>query len=153
MNDRLTDLLRKYDVPVPRYTSYPAVPHWQDVAGPRGWFRALEDALAPESASLAVYVHLPFCETLCTFCGCNTVITRHHERSSPYVDLVLRELDLYLANVPALAATAGFATALRRRHADLPVVAMNCEPSCRACRRECRRGPTATKDRWKSIRG
>lgn len=104
MSDRLTALLRKYDVPVPRYTSYPAVPHWQDVPDSSAWFRALDAALRPASASLAVYVHLPFCETLCTFCGCNTVITRHHERSRPYVDLVLRELDAYLANVPALAA-------------------------------------------------
>lgn len=103
MSDRVTALLRKYDVPVPRYTSYPAVPHWQDVPESRAWFLALEDALRPATASLAVYVHLPFCETLCTFCGCNTVITRHHERSGPYVDLVLRELDAYLANVPALA--------------------------------------------------
>jgi oxygen-independent coproporphyrinogen III oxidase len=103
MNDRLTELLRKYDVPVPRYTSYPAVPHWQDVPDRAAWFQALEDALAAQSASLAVYVHLPFCETLCTFCGCNTVITRHHERSRPYVELVLRELDVYLASVAALA--------------------------------------------------
>jgi oxygen-independent coproporphyrinogen-3 oxidase len=102
MTDRMTALLRKYDVPVPRYTSYPAVPHWHDVPEPDAWFHALDEALRPSSASLAVYVHLPFCETLCTFCGCNTVITRHHERSGPYVDLVLRELDTYLANVPSL---------------------------------------------------
>ena len=98
----LSSLLEKYDVPVPRYTSYPAVPHWQETPAPAAWFDAMTAALTPDAASLAVYVHLPFCEVLCTFCGCNTVITRNHERSAPYVDLVLAELDLYLARVPAL---------------------------------------------------
>ena len=98
----LSALLEKYDVPVPRYTSYPAVPHWQETPAPEAWFDALNAALTPESASLAVYLHLPFCEVLCTFCGCNTVITRNHERSAPYVDVMLAELDRYLARVPAL---------------------------------------------------
>jgi oxygen-independent coproporphyrinogen-3 oxidase len=99
----LTQLLEKYDVPVPRYTSYPAVPNWQETPTTEAWFAALTGALSPDSASLAVYVHLPFCETLCTFCGCNTVITRNHERSAPYVDTVLAELDIYLRNVSVLA--------------------------------------------------
>jgi len=99
----LTQLLEKYDVPVPRYTSYPAVPNWQETPGPSAWFDALNAALVPDAASLAVYVHLPFCETLCTFCGCNTVITRNHDRSAPYVETVLAELDVYMRNVAALA--------------------------------------------------
>ena len=98
----LTELLEKYDVPVPRYTSYPAVPNWQQTPAPNVWIDALQASLAADASSLAIYVHLPFCETLCTFCGCNTVITRNRERSSPYVDTVLAELDLYLAQVPAL---------------------------------------------------
>jgi len=98
----LTELLEKYDVPVPRYTSYPAVPNWQETPAPNVWIEALHASLAADSSSLAIYVHLPFCETLCTFCGCNTVITRNRERSSPYVDMVLAELDLYLSRVPAL---------------------------------------------------
>ena len=101
-NARQSSLLEKYDVPVPRYTSYPTVPHWQSAPSPETWFTALNDALTPESASLALYIHLPFCEALCTFCGCNTVITRNHERSAPYVEVVLAELDLYLARVPEL---------------------------------------------------
>ena len=81
-------------MPVPRYTSYPAVPNWQETPPPTTWFDALQRrARRPMSSSLAVYVHLPFCETLCTFCGCNTVITRNHERSAPYVETVLAELD------------------------------------------------------------
>jgi oxygen-independent coproporphyrinogen-3 oxidase len=102
----LTQLLEKYDVPVPRYTSYPAVPNWQDTPGVAAWFDAIAGVLAPQSATLAIYVHLPFCETLCTFCGCNTVITRNHDRSAPYVDTVLAELDTYLRNVPVLATRA-----------------------------------------------
>jgi oxygen-independent coproporphyrinogen III oxidase len=102
MNARLSALLAKYDVAVPRYTSYPAVPHWRDVPEPATWLAALDRALAADSSSLAVYVHLPFCETLCTFCGCNTVITRNHDRSGPYVALVLAELDLYLRQVERL---------------------------------------------------
>ena len=99
----LTQLLEKYDVPVPRYTSYPAVPNWQQAPTPEQWAAAVEDALRPEDASLAIYVHLPFCEVLCTFCGCNTVITRNRERGAPYIDTVLAELDLYRSRVPALA--------------------------------------------------
>lgn len=99
----LTELLEKYDVPVPRYTSYPAVPDWQGVPDTATWHNALRQALAADAASLAVYVHLPFCESLCTFCGCNNVITRNHEKSAPYVETVLAELDLYLAAVPMLA--------------------------------------------------
>lgn len=101
--DQLSTLLEKYDVPVPRYTSYPSVPHWQDVPTTEEWNEALSSALAPADSSLAIYVHLPFCETLCTFCGCNTVITKNHARSAPYVDVLLAELDLYLSRVPALA--------------------------------------------------
>jgi len=103
MRMTITQLLEKYDVPVPRYTSYPAVPNWQQAPSPAQWFAAIDAALQPADASLAVYVHLPFCETLCTFCGCNTVITRNHDRSAPYIATVLAELDLYLASVPVLA--------------------------------------------------
>ena len=52
---------------------------------------------------MSVYVHLPFCESLCTFCGCNTVITRDHDRATPYVDLVLRRARPYLARHAGLA--------------------------------------------------
>ena len=103
MSTQLSQLLEKYDVPVPRYTSYPAVPDWKGTPDAAAWRAALGAALTADDASLAVYVHLPFCESLCTFCGCNNVITRNHERAAPYVDQVLRELDLYLAEVPVLA--------------------------------------------------
>lgn len=99
----MTDLFAKYDVPVPRYTSYPTVPEWHTTPTTDEWTASLASAVDASDATLSLYVHLPFCESLCTFCGCNTVITRDHGRSEPYVDLVFRELDAYLANIPALA--------------------------------------------------
>src|SRR5215467_10250441 len=102
MTTSLTDLFARYDVPVPRYTSYPTVPEWHAQPTTDEWIASLDAALASPDATLSVYVHLPFCESLCTFCGCNTVITKDHGRSRPYIDLVLGELDAYLARVPAL---------------------------------------------------
>ena len=76
-----SDLFAKYDVPVPRYTSYPTVPQWHRDADARRVDGVAGDGDVGEpDASLAVYVHVPFCESLCTFCGCNTVITRDHGR-------------------------------------------------------------------------
>ncbi|MCC7042282.1 MAG: oxygen-independent coproporphyrinogen III oxidase [Acidobacteria bacterium] len=98
----LSALLEKYDVPVPRYTSYPTVPQWRQSPTTEQWTASLARAATGPDAALAVYVHLPFCESLCSFCGCNNVITRDHERETPYVDLVLAELRAYLAAVPAL---------------------------------------------------
>jgi oxygen-independent coproporphyrinogen-3 oxidase len=98
-----TELYAKYDVPVPRYTSYPTVPQWHRPPSASEWTASLTRALGPTSRPIAVYVHIPFCESLCTFCGCNTVITRDHRREGEYVDLVLAELDLYLREVPQLA--------------------------------------------------
>jgi oxygen-independent coproporphyrinogen-3 oxidase len=95
----------KYDVPVPRYTSYPTVPHWTGAPPAEGWRDHLSASIAEPDAALALYVHLPFCESLCTFCGCNTVITRDHGREAPYVASVLAEIDLYLRQLPALATT------------------------------------------------
>jgi oxygen-independent coproporphyrinogen-3 oxidase len=96
-----TDLFAKYDVAVPRYTSYPTVPQWQETPTRERWLTSVGAALDGDS-SLSVYVHIPFCESLCTYCGCNTVITRNHGRDRAYVDLVLAELDLYMRAFPAL---------------------------------------------------
>jgi oxygen-independent coproporphyrinogen-3 oxidase len=97
-----SELFAKYDVRVPRYTSYPTVPAWHAAPTAAQWTASLQRALTDPSATLSLYVHLPFCESLCTFCGCNTVITRDHGRSKPYIDRVLCELDLYLQMAPAL---------------------------------------------------
>ena len=98
----MTDLFAKYDVPAPRYTSYPTVPFWTDSPTTGQWIEELNRAFADETASWSLYFHLPYCETLCTFCACNTVITRDHGREEAYIDLLSKEWGLYLDRVPAL---------------------------------------------------
>lgn len=95
-------LLEKYDVPVPRYTSYPTVPYWSDDPTTEQWIAELRRAASSPSATWAVYIHIPFCESLCTFCGCNTVITQNHQREEPYVRLIHSEWSRYLDLVPDL---------------------------------------------------
>lgn len=99
----MTDLFAKYDVPAPRYTSYPTVPFWTDSPTTDSWLEDLNQAFADETATWSLYFHLPFCESLCTFCACNTVITRDHGRENGYVELLSTEWNLYLGRVPGLA--------------------------------------------------
>ena len=96
------ELLKKYDIPAPRYTSYPTVPYWSDSPTSQEWIESLKRATTKSDMSWSMYVHIPFCETLCTFCGCNTTITRNHDRGTPYVDVLLRELRTYLRHLPEL---------------------------------------------------
>lgn len=98
----MTDLFAKYDVPAPRYTSYPTVPFWTDSPTTDQWIEHLGQAFADDDATWSLYFHLPFCESLCTFCACNTVITRDHGREENYVDLISTEWNLYLDRVPAI---------------------------------------------------
>ena len=98
----MTDLFAKYDVPAPRYTSYPTVPFWTDSPTTAQWLEELNQAFNDKAATWSLYFHLPFCESLCTFCACNTVITRDHGREEVYIDLLSREWSLYLDRVPAL---------------------------------------------------
>jgi oxygen-independent coproporphyrinogen-3 oxidase len=95
-----TTLIRKYNVAGPRYTSYPTVPYWN--ANPptqQGWKDALRRSfrLSNTEQGISLYIHLPFCESLCTYCGCNTRITCNHAVESPYLEAVLKEWNLYLA--------------------------------------------------------
>ena len=93
-----SSLIKKYNVQGPRDTSYPTVPYWEAAPSIDAWISAIGAALA-ESEKIgrgaAIYIHIPFCEQLCTFCGCNTRITKKHERGVPYVQTVIRELELY----------------------------------------------------------
>lgn len=98
----LKELLAKYDVPAPRYTSYPTVPYWQDSPTPDQWVSHLRATLAEKDAAWSLYLHIPFCESLCTFCGCNTIITKDHKREVPYVAHLLKEWELYATKVPEL---------------------------------------------------
>jgi len=98
----VSDLFAKYDVPAPRYTSYPTVPFWTDSPTTGQWIEELNRAFADELASWSLYFHLPYCETLCTFCACNTVITRDHGREEAYIELLSKEWGIYLDQVPEL---------------------------------------------------
>ena len=93
------ELVRKYNVPGPRYTSYPTVPYWSRTPSTQGWLghakRAFDRCNGNEGISL--YVHLPYCESLCTYCGCNTRITVNHAVEGPYIDSVLAEWRIYRA--------------------------------------------------------
>lgn len=94
------DLLQKYDVPAPRYTSYPTVPHWDTTPPDPGfWEDAVKKTfdLTNRAEGISLYVHLPFCERLCTYCGCNTRITINHAVERIYMKAVLREWDRYLS--------------------------------------------------------
>jgi oxygen-independent coproporphyrinogen-3 oxidase len=88
-------LLKSFDTPGPRYTSYPTADRFSADFGPGDTLRALaaraRDAAA---APLSVYVHVPFCESVCYYCACNKVITKHHERAPEYLDALDREIEL-----------------------------------------------------------
>ncbi|RHX78525.1 oxygen-independent coproporphyrinogen III oxidase [Leptospira yasudae] len=96
------ELIAKYDIPAPRYTSYPTVPYWSENPSTEEWLDKVRNRLTPENSSLALYLHLPFCETLCSFCGCNTSITKNHSVEEPYIDAVLAEFSNYLKEVPEI---------------------------------------------------
>ncbi len=96
--EQLRARLAKYDVPGPRYTSYPTVPYWEDTPSEAQWLERLGAALGASPTAgygAALYVHVPFCRALCTFCGCNTRVTRTHAIVGPYVQAVLGEYALY----------------------------------------------------------
>lgn len=84
-------LLRKYNRPGPRYTSYPPAPAWRDDFDRGEMERAFADAAAAES-DVSLYIHIPFCESLCLFCACNVVIQKDHSGAAPYLDLLGREM-------------------------------------------------------------
>ena len=93
------DLLRKYDVPGPRYTSYPTILHWDNTPTVEEWLQSISDSIdltERHGAGAAIYVHIPFCRSLCTYCGCNSRITSNTSLGRPYVKTVLREWDIYL---------------------------------------------------------
>jgi oxygen-independent coproporphyrinogen-3 oxidase len=93
------NLVEKYNVPGPRYTSYPTVPFWKNnpltltdwldtISKNSGFF---------QNSNMSLYIHLPYCESLCTFCGCHKRITKNHAVEGPYIDAVIKEWELYQA--------------------------------------------------------
>ncbi len=92
--DVSVDLLRRYNVPGPRYTSYPTAPVWREGFGPREYERVLAKSREKERpAPLSLYVHLPFCEHLCYFCACTVVISGNHSVEEPYLVTLDKEID------------------------------------------------------------
>jgi oxygen-independent coproporphyrinogen-3 oxidase len=96
MSDSILTLLQKYDVPTPRYTSYPTVPYWDfSTIDEAKWKQSVIETFNAEDGELCVYIHLPFCENLCTFCACTKRITKNHEVEDPYI---LAVLSLYVTS-------------------------------------------------------
>src|SRR5690606_9237514 len=97
--DHMISLIDKYNIPGPRYTSYPTVPYWDEAGFSEAqWIRSVqksfEESNDPDGISL--YIHLPFCESLCTFCACHKRITKRHQVEEPYLQAVLKEWKIYL---------------------------------------------------------
>ena len=93
-----SSLVQKYNIPGPRYTSYPTVPYWnEELFHVEEWKATVLQSFneSNNSEGISLYIHLPFCESLCTFCGCNKRITKRHEVEHPYIEAVLKEWKLY----------------------------------------------------------
>lgn len=86
------ELLRKYDRPGPRYTSYPTVPVWSNEVGPQEYTEGLRSASAEKDTPMSVYCHIPFCRKRCFYCGCNTCIVNKRDTVQRYLDTMLAEV-------------------------------------------------------------
>ena len=98
------ELLTKFDVAGPRYTSYPTADRFVEAVGEPGYLQALDQRRTGPAAMalpLSLYVHIPFCESLCYYCACNKIITKHHERSAPYLRYLSKEVDLHVQHIGA----------------------------------------------------
>jgi oxygen-independent coproporphyrinogen III oxidase len=96
------DLIRRYDVNGPRYTSYPTADRFVEAFAETEYVQALalrKSGLASKKLPLSIYVHIPFCESLCYYCACNKIITKHHERATKYLRYLTREVDLHTAKL------------------------------------------------------
>ena len=95
----IKDLIRKYNVPGARYTSYPTVPYWDKTGiSYENWLLSCKKSFnqSNNDEGISLYIHLPFCENLCTFCGCHKRITKRHDVEEPYIETVLKEWQLYV---------------------------------------------------------
>ena len=93
------DLLRRYDVAGPRYTSYPTADRFVEAFGSGDYLQALAQRFGAGArvSPISVYIHIPFCESLCYYCACNKVITKHHDRAVEYLRYLEKEIDLHIA--------------------------------------------------------
>jgi len=92
------NLVSKYNKPTPRYTSYPTVPYWDERLTLSQWKESVRSSFiqSNDKEGMSLYVHLPYCESLCTYCACNTRITVNHSVEEPYILALLEEWALYL---------------------------------------------------------
>ncbi len=91
-------LIQKYNTAGPRYTSYPTVPYWDPASfTTKAWERSVKEAFIVHDRSVSIYIHLPYCESLCTYCGCNTRITKNHAVEENYIRALIKEWKMYLA--------------------------------------------------------
>ena len=94
------ELLRRFDVPGPRYTSYPTADRFVEAFTENDYIQALQQRRAGSMAlPLSLYVHIPFCESVCYYCACNKVITKHHSRAAEYLRYLAREVELQVAHL------------------------------------------------------
>lgn len=95
----MKSLIQKYNIPGPRYTSYPTVPFWDpSTFTKQNWKDSFKKSFAESNSKggISIYIHLPFCESLCTFCACHKHITKRHEVEEEYIQAVLKEWQLYV---------------------------------------------------------
>lgn len=93
------NLINKYNIPGPRYTSYPTVPYWDENSfTTEAWIETFKRSFeeSNNAEGISIYIHLPYCESLCTFCACHKHITKRHEVEDPYIDTVLKEWKMYV---------------------------------------------------------
>lgn len=94
-----SSLIQKYNIPGPRYTSYPTVPFWsQDELSSKQWIDTVKHSFSQSNKQegISVYIHMPYCESLCTFCACHKHITKNHSNEDEYIETVLKEWQLYV---------------------------------------------------------
>lgn len=99
----MSDLIKKYNIPGPRYTSYPTVPYWDEANFTvEGWIKTMQQSFAEsnQSEGISLYLHMPYCESLCTFCACNKRITKQHSVEEPYIERMMKEWQMYLDRLP-----------------------------------------------------
>jgi len=97
-----SELLTRFDVPGPRYTSYPTADRFVEAFTESDYLQALDQrsgSAAARSQPLSLYVHIPFCESLCYYCACNKIITKHKDRAETYLRYLTREVDLHMAHL------------------------------------------------------
>ncbi len=96
----MCSLIQKYNVPGPRYSNYPTVPYWAiDSFSGKKWEASVQQSFSESNSTegISLYIHLPYCESLCTFCGCHKRITKRHKVEELYIATVLKEWSLYVA--------------------------------------------------------